>query len=80
MISELPARATTQTEIDRVKSHMERIEMEGKKYAAVLERKRKQYALLFHVLEELQRAPAEDVALDQTGDALPGASTAMEVE
>jgi len=54
--------------------------MEGKKYAAVLERKRKQYALLFHVLEELQRAPAEDVALDQTGDALPGASTAMEVE
>lgn len=37
MISELPARATTQAEIDRVKSHMERIEMEGKKYTAIME-------------------------------------------
>ena len=37
MISELPARATTKAEIDRVKSHMERIEMEGKKYAAIMD-------------------------------------------
>ncbi len=37
MISELPARATTQSEIDRIKKQMERIEQEGRKFAVVME-------------------------------------------
>ena len=44
-----------------------------------LQRKRKQYALLFHVLEELQRAPEDTLVADTVGDA-PGTATAMEVE
>lgn len=46
-----------------------------------LQRKRKQYALLFHVLEELQRAPEDTmgVVADTVGDA-SGTATAMEVE
>ena len=37
MIAELPSRALTQSEIDRTNRHMDRIESEGKKYAAVVE-------------------------------------------
>ena len=37
MIAELPSRASTQSEIDRTNRHMDRIESEGKKYAAVVE-------------------------------------------
>lgn len=60
MISELPTRAGTQAEIDRINKQMERIRDKGIRNTAAMERKRKQYALLFHVLEELQRV-SDDV-------------------
>ena len=43
-----------------------------------MQRKRKQYALLFHVLEELQRAPAEESVTDAGID--HGGASAMEVD
>ena len=128
MIAELPSRASTQSEIDRTNRHMDRIESEGKKYAAVVEvgaerghspatsphitlphimegghpqystqapvlliplscliswscpqRKRKQYALLFHVIDELQRDDTE-AGPAPAAAAAAGDTAAMEVD
>ncbi|GAX79718.1 hypothetical protein CEUSTIGMA_g7159.t1 [Chlamydomonas eustigma] len=86
MICELPARSVTQAEIDRINKHMERIEAEGLKHAAIMEKKRKQYALLFHVLDELQRLPDDPDQLDtavhapESTDIATVGQNAMEVD
>jgi hypothetical protein len=40
VVCELPPRATTQGEIERIKKQMERIQEEGVKYAAIMEVRR----------------------------------------
>lgn len=59
-ISEIPSRSVTKADTERVIRQMKRIEQEGVKYSAVMERKRKQYGLLFHVLEDLHRSPDDE--------------------
>eukprot|EP00798_Chlamydomonas_sp_ICE-L_P017363 gene17363-23665_t len=51
---EHPSRSSSGKEIDRVQLQIASIGKEGAKYEAMLQKRRKQFALLLHVIEELQ--------------------------
>mmetsp|Transcript_24164 Transcript_24164/g.52788 ORF Transcript_24164/g.52788 Transcript_24164/m.52788 type:complete len:219 (-) Transcript_24164:385-1041(-) len=75
IVGEWPSRSVTQSQIDRLCNQKESIEKEGEKLALVLQRRRKQFALLFHVIDELQRTGDErdDDAGGEGGAGLEGA-------
>ncbi|KAL6765786.1 Tho complex subunit 7-domain-containing protein [Haematococcus lacustris] len=72
LLAQLPPRAATQHEIDRVNRNIERITTEGKKIASIMQKRRQQFALLFHVIEELQRATEEPDEQSDTAAAAGG--------
>ncbi|KXZ56775.1 hypothetical protein GPECTOR_1g699 [Gonium pectorale] len=80
-IMEYPSRASTQAAIDAELQHMAEARAEGARVAQLMERRRKQFSLLFYVIEELQRT-ADSTAEELAGMAAgPGAGAgAMEVD
>ncbi|KAF5841487.1 Tho complex subunit 7-domain-containing protein [Dunaliella salina] len=59
LLAQHPPRAATQAEIDRINGNIKRITAQGNKVAATMQKRRQQFALLFHVIEELQRCTEE---------------------
>lgn len=64
LISEEMPRAKTQEQIQAIEQEISSIQAEGLKTEQTIERRRKQFALLLHVIEELQKEDVEDAALE----------------
>lgn len=76
-IMEHPTRAVTQQAIDREQRQSQEAQVEQAKIEQLMERRRKQFSLLFYVLEELQRT-SDNTAEELAGIEAP--STAMDVD
>ncbi|EFJ51946.1 hypothetical protein VOLCADRAFT_103142 [Volvox carteri f. nagariensis] len=59
-IMEHPSREVTQAAMDAEMALMAEAKTEGARIAQLMERRRKQFSLLFYVIEELQRTTAEE--------------------
>lgn len=79
LITEHPSRSSTQNQIDQMKAEISEITQEGTKVALVMARRRKQCALLFHCIEELQNVVGDDTMEDGRVDADTGDTMDVDV-